>query len=224
MKELPIIFSAPMVRAILDGTKTQTRREAKLTSSAHVKEVGGNRRWHPEDPEATLACPYGKPGDRLWVRETFIQGWSTKDDGCLDQFDEAGDEKPIHTWYRATDDNFEWADDDGGWKNTPWKPSIHMPRSASRITLEITGVRVERLNEISSEDVTAEGVKTTPNSGLCMRTFKTRPGYEVDGLFSNMEGAHTQAFKHLWESIKGPGSWDENPWVWVIEFKKMEAV
>ena len=177
MTERPILFSAPMVRALLACAKTQTRRAAKLTAGAHVKEPGGHRRWHPADPEATLACPYGQPGDRLWVRETF-------------GFSGSGYIPDIH--FRATN------------PEAPilgrWHPSIHMRRIDSRITLEITSVRVERLQEISEADAQAEGI----TSAECL---------ECDGFVN--------AFSKLWEQINGPGSWDANPWVWAIEFRRL---
>ncbi|HGM6832005.1 TPA: hypothetical protein ACKQCE_000539 [Serratia marcescens] len=176
MKERPVIFNGEMVRAILHGRKTQTRRIAKADNSNHL-----------------LGCPFGQVGDRLWVRETFAAfdaDW--KHPG-----------KPHDL-------------KDGPWPNVVYpasvakipdgtcRPSIHMPRWASRITLEITAVRVERLNDISEEDAKAEGVK----AGVC-------PGHE--------HMMHQVAFRELWQSIYGEESWRANPWVWVIEFKRAEA-
>jgi len=132
--ERPILFSGPMIRAILAGRKTQTRRVAKLTGAGRVKEAGSHRNWHLADPDAVKACPYGTPGDRLWVRETFC------DTGCQ------------RAVYRA-DTAVE------NWKYRIWRPSIYMPRWASRITLEITDVRLERLQDISEADAAAEGVE-----------------------------------------------------------------
>ena len=163
MTERPILFSAPMVRAILDRTKTQTRRVVKLKPDYMETFL--------RLPNKVACCPYGQPGGRLWVRETF--------EDC---------ESALHSCvlYRA----------DGGTPGTKWTPSIHMPRWASRITLEITGVRVERLQDISEEDAISEG---TP--------FPC--------------GGWVGGYQKLWESIHGPGSWDLNPWVWVVEFKRV---
>jgi hypothetical protein len=203
MKERPILYCAPMVRALLDGSKTQTRRVAKLTDAAHVKEPRGHRRWHPADPDASMACPYGQPGDRLWVRETFrgcrayeVQGYPPKDWG----------NKPI------------WFDADGAPPGRPdqWasrsRPSIHMPRWASRITLEITSVRVERLQDISEADARAEGA----------RNLDVASGRETLDPYSR-QGSCVAHYKHIWQDINGPDSWDLNPWVWVIEFKRITS-
>ena len=207
MKERPILFSAPMVRAILAGTKMQTRRVVKPQPPASTHQV---ETWHHPDAKPRfftwttageisdqwepLPCPYGQPGDRLWVRETFrgcrayeVQGYAPKDWG----------NKPI--WFAA----------DGTPPGRPeqWalrsRPSIHMPRWASRITLEVTDVRVERLQDISEADAVAEGVKNSLHL----------PG----GRFA------TENFAHLWWSINGDGSWEANPWVWVVEFKRIEG-
>jgi len=175
MKERPILFGAPMVRALIAGSKTQTRRivkphHLKFFDQSAVDMVGA---WDKRP------FPYGKPGDRLWVREA----WAPKEI----------DPECIIICYRATDDEC----------NGPWKPSIHMPRWASRITLEITGVRVERLQEISEADAIAEG---------CQNSLHL-PG----GRFAN------ENYAHLWWSIHGDESWEKNPWVWVIEFKKVRG-
>ena len=178
-----------MVRALLDGSKTQTRRAVKLTESGRVKEPGGYRRWYPADKQAVLACPYGIPGGHLWVREAH---WWFKDE-----------HDPVTGYYppKLTSDDVEYrADGDDG--RTVWRPSIHMPRWASRITLEITGVRVERLHDISWGDAMAEGCP-----------------------FPNMaQGDDPRKwYADLWNSISGPGSWDANPFVWVVEFKRVET-
>ena len=188
MKEHPILFSAPMVRAILDGSKTQTRRVWKMPRGCMWYEAMGGERegwfidpgqpWWPHVGECR--CPYGVPGDRLWVREAWRR----------DIFDH---EK---TLYRATHGDRTVFD--------KWKPSIHMPRVRSRITLEVTGVRVERLQDISKADARAEGVRS--NADTLAET-----GY-ADARF---------AYRSLWETINGAGSWDANPWVWVVEFRKL---
>lgn len=200
MKEWPILFSAPMVRAILDGSKTQTRRVAKRTAAGHVKETGGHRRWHIADFDAYLACPYGQPGDRLWVRETWAAPHS--EDGRPPRAIQC-DQMRIH--YLASE----------GRGGLVWRPSIHMPRWASRITLEITGVRVERLQEISEADAIAEGIE---------RSYDQWRDYRTDQAV-NYPGAATpiDSYRTLWEEINGPDSWDANPWVWVVDFKRLEA-
>jgi len=200
-KERPILFSGPMVRAILDGRKTQTRRAVKFVQFDRSDTPGYD--WHfrgtakgtkksslwqdMRHKEILRLCPYGQSGDRLWVRETHCKYGSR----YIYRAD-YGTHTPI-------------SDGIGG----PWKPSIHMPRVASRITLEIAGVRVERLNEISEIDAIAEGC-----------------GINSEGEFLNhVECGITrvQRFKELWQSINGPDSWDANPWVWVVEFKRVEA-
>ena len=179
--ERPIIFSAPMVRAILEGRKSMTRRIVKFNDSGRVKLNG--KQWHIEDPDAINGCPYGTVGDRLWVKETFM---GTKD--CLS--------------YRATDPRqvIEFGFD-------RWTPSIYMPRWASRITLEIVSVRVERVREISGPDCIAEGVN---------KLTRVDDGPPLGG---NPWREQKAAFRSLWQSINGPGSWDLNPYVWAISFK-----
>lgn len=204
MIERPILFNGEMVRAILDGRKTQTRRIAKLNASGRVQLKGKN--WHIYDQDAILACPLGQVGDRLWVRETFVQGWDIEPvTDRLMQFDDDGNELPKKTWYRATDSDIYWSDEDGWETNTPWKPSIHMPRSASRITLEITDVRIERLQSISEEDAWAEGCDNSKSNAAIAAGWYERP---------------KAAYRRLWNSIYK--NWDENPWVWVIEFRMVE--
>jgi len=202
MKARPMMFSGPMVRAILDGTKTQTRRVVKpphswITPYAdgdavkgfelfHAEVTGGfwiaadlngntGDHWQCGDERLT---PNYLRGDRLWVKETFATGYGA-------------------TWFRASEG--DTCKIISGAKVT-WKPSIFMPRNLSRITLEITAVRIERLQAISGTDSRAEGVQGHDN--------------HVD---SNAIGR----YRELWQSINGPGSWDQNPWVWVIEFKRL---
>jgi len=199
MKERPILFSAPMVRALLDGSKTQTRRVVKTDIVLGREALFAPRGRNLHAPtfllpdakdQAAAYCPHGKPGDRLWVRETFRE-WP---DGIA---------------YRANYSNQEMAD-----VHKPWKPSIFMPRAASRITLEITGVRVERLHDISEDDCWAEGIEQVmhdfDDASQC--TMAKRIGASIEDA--------KPLYAQLWESINGPGSWDLNPWVWVIEFKR----
>lgn len=187
MKERPILFGASMVCAVLSGKKTQTRRIVKglpviLNRETNALEVDTanmeNGRFAKLCP-----CPYGQPGDRLWVRETWQRAGGN-----------------TGYWYAATDSEA----DDGVPPVSRWSPSIHMPRAASRILLEISGVRVERLQDISPDDCIAEGVWSTDDRALGR-------GHEA-----------VAAYRALWEQIHGPGSWDANPWVWVVGFCRLQ--
>jgi hypothetical protein len=201
-KERPILFSSSMVRAILEGRKSQTRRVMRHQPFVEfggewVQKArgGGYWNWHNAQPQILEDCPYGKPGDLLWVRETW--GRNPDDQGAI---------------YRATDP--AWDAEETGLK---WKPSIHMPRWASRLTLRITGIRVERVQSISERDASREGLET-----------RVRDGYTewCDGRPEGWFNYPQIAFCGLWDSINGgkPGaSWAENPWVWVVEFEKEEA-
>jgi hypothetical protein len=195
MKERPIILSAPMVRAILEGRKTQFRRVVKPQPNggpgAQMVYLGGE--WGLLDGEGEWRCPYGHPGDRLWVRESH---WRFT--GCADNgkpwpgFVESPDGNPYNA--RCHDDYAEMQALLMACAAVRIQ-SIHMPRWASRITLEVTGVRVERLKDISEKDAEAEGC---PLDRLLARDW----------------------YSELWESINGPGSWSANPWVWVVEFTR----
>jgi hypothetical protein len=192
MTEKPILFSGPMVRAILAGTKTQTRRVCKLDGLTEP-DLYETRDGDLIDP-VTL-CPYGQTGNRLWVRET----WAPNDCEC---------EGPCGCpWYvyRADD----WAQSADPEEQPRWRPSIYMPRTACRLTLELTAVRVERLQDVTDDDAFAEGV--LPNW--------TGPRH---GQNPAPSGA---AFAALWDSINGPRGfgWDANPWVWALTFRRMEA-
>lgn len=213
-REKPIIFSGPMVRSILEGRKRQTRRiitpqfgktwgqGVRLGDDAYsvhvdIQEPNGEWKW--------LRCPYGKPGDRLWVRETWANITSRDATECIAyRADRSGREvlrdyggegdfvglgKPCEPWI-----------EDG----TRWKPSIHMPRKYARIFLRLTDVRVERLNEISEADAIAEGVGTLVDPDLL-------------GTSKSIKSA---CFATLWDSLHGAGSWSANPWVWVISFQR----
>ncbi len=210
MNERPILFSGEMVRAILEGRKTQTRRVIKANKKTAWLINGDWADSYIKDPGNYLveACPFGRPGDRLWVRETFCP----VDDTSM------GGEKWID--YRATP-KYE-SSHPAGWENAPddedalkWKPSIHMPRWASRITLEIVNVRVEKLQEITFEDVKAEG------------TFEWGSDKVRDGVWDGRKRGipyPMNGFAEMWNSLnaKRGYSWESNPWVWVIEFKKVE--
>ena len=213
MKERPILFSAPMVRAILADTKTQTRRAVKPQPPAFGENGGpllrvvettlphgnGFDAQHAQDnPRYIGCCPYGQPGDRLWVREAFMHEPA---DYCWEASVSIPC-RPAYTAYRA--------DVDGDSRGAGWKPSIHMPRKLSRINLEITAVRVERLQDISEADAMAEGV--TAGDGDFSGCYVCGPA--MSGTTAK------ECYGRLWESINGRESWDANPWVWVIEFKQ----
>ena len=207
MKERPILFSAPMVRAILEGRKTQTRRIIKSPSVKHPELVllahdDVNSAWWPfysDDGESSVTddgmeepieCPHGKPGDRLWVRETWMEPFND----------------PERFRYRAT--NPSYAD--------KWRPSIFMPRTASRITLTISSVRCERVQEISAADAVAEGLEKNHN------------GYWWGG--AHAESGRKQhadpriSYKELWDHINAKRApWASNPWVWVIKFNRVAS-
>ena len=197
MRERPILFSAPMIRALLSSTKTQTRRIVKpgpagipdpisgylFNGHALVREEGSTLSVYP------IKCRYGTAGDRLWVREAFAVSESAPyADGKSDRL----------VVYRADQGRLS----DGMWRATGgrWKPSIHMARDDSRITLEVTGVRVEPLQAISRGDAMNEGCPFA----------NTAQGPDP-----------RQWYAELWDSINGPGSWDANPWVWCIAFRRM---
>ncbi|HCI4212516.1 TPA: hypothetical protein NO485_004991, partial [Klebsiella pneumoniae] len=207
-----MIFNSEMVRAILDGRKTQTRRIMKIQpehSGLGLRRVidskngsdDGKYFWSSSDAcglkarSKSFACPFGAVGDRIWVRETWA---------------EAGASAPDLKLYRANYPEHV----PSIYENVPpaeeirWTPSIHMPRWASRILLEITDVRVERLNAISEEDARAEGII----DGGCLNCGETEPC----GC-ANPEPDATDAFAYLWQSIYGQENWNANPWVWVIE-------
>lgn len=211
MRERPILFSASMVRAILTGTKTQTRRVVKPQPVENYSVHGAVREtrgwaWPMRDgqclscpSDVMLAlCPYGQPGDWLWVRESFS--------GPRYQ-----DKHPPRDWH-STDEIHYWADGCptcGDWTRT--RPGMFMPRWASRITLEVTGVRVERLQDISEADALAEGIGRYDNG-----TFG------LDNPAACMGPTASVAYMRLWEHIHGSGSWDENPWLWAITFERIK--
>lgn len=225
MKEHPILFSAPMVRAILEGRKTQTRRivcrsivdhpeawsaftvdstERKNRDTWSISKPDPNGNAYGTPPETSSGrstelwrgkCPFGAPGDRLWVRETWL---------ALDaDWRVVGRPSDIRgsPWPNVV----YQADSPSPANPVTWRPSIHMPRWASRITLEVTSVRVERLQSISEADAKTEGVTPFPldPEGDCWT-----------------DGTHRTAFEYLWQQINGKrASWESNPWAWVVEFK-----
>jgi len=233
MTERPILFSAPMVRALLDGSKTQTRRVVKdlppWTITEIVPSASGCGLWLPNGPAPSgrgmasghwRPCPYGQPGDRLWVKESYR---------FLDTFDDAspagvGDRSllagypkpwaPLH--FEADGARREWKHVSslppcGLPQPGKLRPSIHMPRWASRILLEVVSVRVERLNECSEADALAEGVRGEPCDHIRLSCE------EIGCCGPTAQGMYAA----LWEQINGAGSWDANPWVWVVEFRRV---
>lgn len=199
-----MIFNAEMMRALLDGRKTQTRRTVKPQPDEDGLAKVTNGPW-VDTSERNYRCPFGAAGDRIWVRETWA---------------EAGASAPDLKLYRANYPEHV----PSIYENVPpaeeirWTPSIHMPRTASRILLEITDVRVERLNAISEEDAEAEGIDMEA-------LYDSQDCYDCIANH-NMTGRPTVtgAFKYLWESIYGEEGWKSNPWVWVIKFKRIEEL
>lgn len=220
MNEKPIIFSGEMVRAILDGRKTQTRRVVKpppgdgFEWKGWLADTSGNRAnigkacWDNIESLETLMirCPYGKPGDLLWVRETW--GAIVYQDGQYLQWKEADRSKPFNTeivFFRAEEEGNEDL-------NGCWRPSIFMPRGLSRITLRVTDVRVERVQDIDKKSAIAEGVQWR-------EAFPE--GYTVGHDYDIRAYDAVLSFKKLWDRINGKRGygWDVNPWVWVVEFE-----
>lgn len=199
-KERPILFSAPMVRAVLEGRKTVTRREVKKQAALDCLAAGFEPAFLGLPGNSDL-CPYGAPGDRLWVRETFTDLRGT---GIEHRPDPQG---PLQRYAYAADCRpGSYADEARKDYGIKWKPSIHMPRAACRILLEITDVRVERLQAISRADIRAEGLECPPELAS-------------DDLSPNYRDWYPAAWRELWESTGG--DWVSNPWVWVVEFNRV---
>lgn len=224
-KERPILFSTPMVRAIMDGGKTQTRRIIKPSPGLqrtwlkqelidivpHGEMIqGGWQMHHPlagqykdgvyneyDSPLGWVKCPYGKIGDILWVRETWAPKKPTEP------------EQDWQSYYYLASDRNEYVE--------KWKPSIFMSKEASRIKLEITDIKVERVQDISYKDAIAEGVESSNEFNSNEGYLHQYKNYMGDGFDCDSLGSYYT----LWESINGKGSWDKNPWVWVIKFNKL---
>ncbi|QTH12517.1 hypothetical protein C4C32_18205 [Pseudomonas corrugata] len=243
IKERPILFSAPMVRAILEGRKTVTRRAIKV--QPHIDASGNfcvGRSNYGQDGYGKPVtkhfvkdcCPYGKPGGRLWVRETFMDLLGTgvehrpTIDSLIQRYCYSADVRPG-----------SFADETRKDYGLKWKPSIHMPRAASRILLEITDVRVERLKDISDEQAQAEGCFFTDYGKHCFHGghgwkdvgdcqavagHQQREGWMWDKTTSHEQclGSARHAFGNLWNKVNGSDAWDANPWVWVVEFKRVQ--
>lgn len=241
-----LLFKPEMVNAILNGRKTQTRRSLKPQppeefSRGDVAAITNGSRWAigrssmsekgpgawPPDPEPGLLCPYGQPGDSIYIKETFFAWgrWETRFNKKKGR-----DEWHFVDMTRERGKEYLYAADGVNESDTPrtrsdvypryWKrPSIFMPRTASRITLEITDVRVERLKEISREDALAEGIDRWDDTASVSpyRNYRKGDPGEMDMHCSCPE----RSFMTLWQSINGPESWDSNPWVWVVEFRRI---
>lgn len=223
MKEKPILFSEPMVRAILSGRKSQSRRIVK-PQPTNPRPTRDDHIWADTNDPVTryFSCKIGLPGDQLWVKETYRS---------------PSKESPrVRVEYRADMSSWGIADSHNiatnevipnaklfpgranEYSKQHWKPSIYMPRWASRLTLEITAVRIERLRAISRDDAAAEGVDECP-------TYQTAGQIEamIRGHGCAVTVDYIGGYRTLWESINGPGSWAANPWVWVIEFRRVSA-
>ncbi len=217
MKTHPILFSSPMINALLEGRKTQTRRILKGSrefkgpySVEYMEQYKNHEGW-------STICPYGSPGDLIWARETTEADYATSDAVTLAKY--AADASPVLYPGPEQDEHSEQAY--GGsiahwWYSKDACPSIHMPRWASRLTLELTGVRVERLQDISESDALAEGCDPyMPGEGIIKPPrypdeHQYRPDYKT-------------GYEVLWNSINGPGSWERNEWVWVIGFRCIQS-
>jgi hypothetical protein len=211
VKQTPILFNDEMVREILAGHKTMTRRAIKPqpvqpSDGSYFDAYNGGPQWNwwasdnRQHLDQIIRCPYGKPGDRLWVREAhaFVPQTAYRCSTGIYQQVNPNDNYEACV-YRQ---NFDRS------RSFPWRPSIHMPRWASRITLEITDVRVERLQDISEKDAKAEGVSGEAEAAESGLSWHDKP---------------LRAFRFLWQSINGPESWEKNPWVWVVEFKRVDS-
>lgn len=210
IKHRPILFSGEMVRAILEGRKTQTRRVVKSRHESGLFQVCFNKAtgnvtgiesldWDERNIEKDVICPYGKPGDVLWVRESFAELKNGHNEKWIEY---KADGMPNHS-------------DFGDWK---WKPSIHMPKAACRLFLKIKSVRVERLQDISEADAVAEGVDNwTWKDMAAPQNWLHYSEENAPPLTSAVD-----SFITLWEKINGLGSFLENPWVWVVEFEKCD--
>lgn len=205
MKERPILFSAPMIRALLDGRKTQTRRVAKVTDEwckpGFISPLAGHT---PRSlAEHASYCPHGQPGDLLWARERA--DYFDRGDGIgyvpMMRYHADGHERRIPLEYENT------------FERPVRRNSIHMWRWASRITIQLTEVRVERLQDISEADAIAEGIERIGGQ-TSSNPWKDYSREQRFKFFS----APSASYRTLWESINGVGSWDANPWVWVLEF------
>jgi len=249
MKARPILFSAPMVQALLDGRKTMTRRIVKPSVVEAIDWCGGGvddepatvdtfqlhwcvsrndgkpvkEQWlissseYQEEGVVPIGVAYGNVGDLLWVRETWKPDVDDMTSGTTFRADNSfitieNSEEAANKWIAARKPEEQHPQ----MKSPVWRPSIFMPRWASRLILEIIDIRIERLNDISEEDAISEGVIAVDVNDTTVYTgdFVSEMVWPED-YHENPESA----FSDLWQSINGPDSWDKNPWVWVVEFK-----
>lgn len=258
MKERPILFSAPMIRAILEDRKTVTRRIIEkptrfgmlsdLSAVVNILPAGAAEWWNLKATDGIVGavkCPYGQPGDRLWVRENWIYNGSVFHTGggkpesyeSVIQYPADGEKRtvlrpganllspPNQRKQRPDESNKEFNKYLIRFFQVV-RPSIHMPRWASRITLEVTGIKVERLQDITEDQAKAEGLTALTKDGALIKygipDRDGLPGTDNDGWpWQEWNTSPREAFKKLWESINGPGSWELNPWIWVISFKRV---
>lgn len=217
MTSRPILFSPLLAKAICAGAKTQTRRPISHPFSIGERDDGSPWPFAPQldQNDGTMpwiACPFGLPGDRLWVRETFSPRGRSGEACRIEDaaFAVLPDGTQVHRDGVVVQALAEYAP--GAFDGIKWRPSIHMPRWASRITLEIVGIRAERLHSISDVDVVAEGVLGT----------ELHDGQLVPASWPSMSlMSPMKAWKVTWSASYGTGSWDRNPWVWAIEFRRL---
>ncbi|MFY7514974.1 hypothetical protein ACOT19_01065 [Acinetobacter baumannii] len=231
MKERPILFNSEMVNAILEGRKTQTRRILKKQPpenmtrhcwfSSSTSTYGFTNQPIPSDKWWKINCPFGRVGDRIWVRETWAPvnlygeiALAYKADSKVIRVEENESFLDEEGFINYDDPRLEkysfaaWAYDLLDGKEGVWSPSIHMPRWACRLVLEITSIRVERLNDISENDAIAEGCDNSKSEAAIQMGWYERP---------------VRAFSRRWEWIYGKDSWKQNPWVWVIDFNVIQG-
>lgn len=242
--ERPLVLNDEMVRAVLQHRKRQTRRVARLTDAGHVKAPNSHKRWHPDDPDAVLACPFGLVGDVLWVREAWrLYRWTEGEPFLIEYRADAGvqeadsDLVPYHRqgdvedwyermWMQVSDElsakGIEPDEDDfypyGTQEHLRWRPSIQLPRWAARLTLTITDVRLERLHAITEDDAQAEGVeRPILHEGPVTHTLPD--GRELRG--HPWTGEYRDAFEALWLDLydgDAQRGWNANPLVWAVTF------
>ena len=221
MKQIPILFSTEMVQAILAGRKTQTRRVIKNQPELDTEKYGaattkdGTQEWIIGNPESTtvdvIKCPYGQVGDLLWVRESCL--WVSLDH-APDLLE--GNRDGSQWVYKASvhEDFIKYAKEQYGYK---WRPSIHMPKYAARIWLKIKAIRIERLQDISEDAAIEEGIEEIHPAPFVIR-YKNYLDTKNQAILKDPK----LSFRTLWESINGVDAWHANPWVWVIEFERIE--